>query len=168
MKLNLNTCKTMLLKGVKMLCEMCGSKESVLKAVIEGTEMYVCIGCSRFGKVINEVKKPFVKAKKTAKIMAETKEELVRIIVPNYSQLIRDKRENLGLSQKDFAKKINEKESLVHNIEISRFEPSIKIAEKIEKFLCIKLIEEYIEKKEPSKERKSDAFTIGDLIKVKK
>lgn len=151
-----------------MLCEMCGSKEACFKAVIEGTEMYVCSNCKYFGKVVAEVKKPVAELKKAKKGLAKPKEEPVQTIVPNYARLIRDKREKVGLSQKDFAKNINEKESLVHNIEIKKFEPGIKLAEKIEKALKIKLIEEYKEEKGLIQKGKGEGFTIGDLIKVKK
>lgn len=147
-----------------MLCEMCGSRESAFKAVVEGTEMNVCRACSGFGQVVAEVKKPI--AKKRKRIEPEVVEVTVRIIVPNYSQLIRSKREGLGLSQKDFATKINEKESLIHNIETGKLEPSIKLAEKIEKFLKIRLVEEYKDKKEGLQKAKSSGLTIGDFIKV--
>lgn len=156
------------------LCEMCGSEEAVLKADVEGTELNLCKKCSKFGSVISEIKRPVEeKAKKKElreRILIEKKPEpeIVQIIVPEYAKLIREKREKLGLGQKDFAMKINEKESLIHNIETGRFEPSIKLAKKIEKFLKINLIEEYKEGKEGLQKIKSNEFTIGDFIKVKK
>lgn len=148
-----------------MLCEMCGSRESAFKAVIEGTEMNVCRNCSGFGRIVAEAKRSIVK--KPKRLNPETVEVTVRMIVPNYSQLIRNEREKLGLSQKEFAIRIKEKDSLIHNIETKKFEPSIKLAEKIERFLKIKLIEEYKEKKEGLQKVKSGEFTIGDFIKVK-
>lgn len=153
-----------------MLCEMCGSKDAVFRADLEGSELNLCENCSKFGKVIKRVEKPAVvekKAEKRAAKPAEPVEELVEVIVPNYSKLIRDKRESMGLTQKEFAQRINEKESLVHNIETGRFEPSIKLAQKMERFLKIKLIEEYKEELKP-RSAKSEELTIGDFIRVRK
>ncbi len=63
--------------------------------------------------------------------------------------------------------KINEKESLIHQIETGRFEPNIALTRKLEKFLKIKLIEEHEEIHKGKTKIKTDKFTIGDFIKVK-
>lgn len=149
---------------------MCGSKTKLFKAVIESVEMNVCRNCSKFGKVIGEVKEEKQKGEKKADGIkkGEPSTELVQVIVEDYAEKIKKTRENLGLKQKDFAKKINEKASLIHKIETGSFEPNINLARKLEKFLKIKLVDQHeeIHKKEP--QSKSDVFTIGDLIKIKK
>lgn len=152
-----------------MNCEMCGSEEKLFKTLIEGTELNVCKKCAKFGKIISEVKIE-TKEKKPAKIEQETapEKEVLQIIVPDYGQRIKKAREALGLKQEDFAKKINEKISLIHNIESNRFEPSISLARKLEKFLKITLVEQYEEERDKASKAKSDTFTIGDFIKVKK
>ena len=92
----------------------------------------------------------------------------IEVIVEDYAEKIRKAREKLGLKQKDFAKKISERASLVHNFETGKIEPSLKIAQKLEKMLKIKLIEEIEEKPEKIQKTKSEEFTVGDFIKVKK
>lgn len=94
-------------------------------------------------------------------------EENIELIVDNYASLVKEKREFMGLTQKDFAAKINEKESLVHKIEVGAFEPSLSLAKKLEKMLGIKLVEEHSEKLLAIKKRKDDGFTLGDFIKIK-
>ena len=151
-----------------MICDMCGSPGKLYKAVIEGAELIVCHECSKFGKVISIVKEEEaggIKAAATGKQEPET--EKIDIIVSDYAEKIRKKRESLGLKQEEFAKKINEKESLIQKIESGHFEPSIGLAKKIGSFLKIKLIEEHEEVYEHQKAAKLDTFTIGDFIKIK-
>jgi len=73
----------------------------------------------------------------------------------------------LRLKQEEFAKKLNEKESLIQKIESGHFEPSIGLAKKIGRFLKIKLVEEYEEVHEKQVRSKTGSFTIGDIIKIK-
>lgn len=148
---------------------MCGSKTKLFKTLIESTEMNVCRECSKFGKVIAEVREP-KKPKKTKTLIQDTgpQTEILQVIAGDYAEKIKKARENLNLNQKDFAKKINEKQALIRKIETGNFEPNIDLARKLEKFLKIKLIEQHEEVHREGSQQKSDAFTIGDLIKVKK
>ena len=149
-----------------MICDMCGSSGNMFRAEVEGAILTVCSKCSRFGKVLGIVKQH--EEKKIRQNKAEEKPELMNIIVDGYAEKIRKKREELGLTQKDFAKRINEKESLIHQIESSRFHLDIWLAKKLEKALGINLIEEYEEKHEALQHAKSEGFTLGDFIKAKK
>ena len=153
-----------------MICDMCGSEGKLYKAIIEGAQLNVCQECSKFGRVIGVIKQETPKERK--KVSIPTNEgpqtETMQIIVSDYAEKIKKKRETLGLKQEEFAKKINEKESLVHNVESGRYEPSIELAKKIERFLKIKLIEDYEEKHETLKGTKTDSFTLGSFIKTRK
>ena len=53
-------------------------------------------------------------------------------------------------------------------METGEFTPTIEIAKKLERFLNIKLIEEYKEEKIAQEKTSSKALTVGDLIKIKK
>jgi len=150
-----------------MQCDLCGTEtENSFRAIVEGTELNVCKDCSKYGKIIE--KKP-VRAieenREYAKKPAEPEKEIIQVIAPDFAQRIKNKRESLGLKQKEFAKKISEKESLIHNLETGSFKPSISLAIKLERFLKIKLIEEYEEKHQEGSKTETDGFTIGDLIK---
>ena len=148
---------------------MCGSEGKMYKTIIESAQLNVCHECSKFGKVIGIVKQEEIdKVTAKAKDNAEPQKEIMEIIVEDCAEKIKKKREQLGLKQEEFAKKINEKESLIQNIESGHYEPSIGLAKKIQGFLKIKLIEEHEELHERQKATKTDTFTIGDIIKIKK
>ena len=147
------------------VCEMCGNDTFLLRAVVEGTELNVCKGCARFGKII---KRPFKKNYKKERPVINEENKKIPIVVSNYSALIKQAREKMGLKQEELAKRISEKESLLHHMESGEFEPSITLAKKLEKFLKISLIEEYEEKKDFVPKSKGKEVTIGDLIKIKK
>ena len=74
----------------------------------------------------------------------------------------------MGLSQKDFALRINEKESVIHKIETGSYEPPSHLVKKLEKILDIKLVEEHQEKRGKIIMQKEQGFTLGDFIRVKK
>lgn len=146
---------------------MCGAETKLFKVVIESAEMYVCRDCSKFGKIIAEVKE-LPSPKKIKKIIEEaTKAEILQVIVEDYPEKIRKARESLNLDQKDFAKQINEKQAVVHKIETGSSEPNLAMARKLEKFLKIRLVEQREEYHEKIAQTKNSTFTIGDFIKIK-
>ena len=70
-------------------------------------------------------------------------------------------------SQYDFAKKITEKVSVVHKMETGSFEPSLKLARKLQKVLGVRLIVvEEVEEFKPKSES-SGGMTLGDMLKKK-
>ncbi|MBN2368719.1 TIGR00270 family protein [Candidatus Woesearchaeota archaeon] len=144
-------------------CEMCGSEGPVLLSLIEGVELNVCKNCSAFGKIIRRRK---AVSKKETISKPQKEREIIQVITEDYSFLIRNKREKLGLKQKEFAKFLAEKESLIHKMESGSYIPSLDLARKIERQLGITLVEQK-EVQPQSLKTKSSAFTIGDVIKVK-
>lgn len=160
-----------------MMCDMCGKDAELFKTIIEGTEMDVCASCSKFGKVISKIKSPEEEKReqKKQKIIAAKsapKKEKIEVIVPDYGRIIRRKREEMNLSLEDFAKKVNEKASVISKIETGHYEPDLETARKLEKMLHIKLIEvEEIETEEIPKSRniqKGETLTLGDMVRIKK
>lgn len=153
-----------------MNCDLCGkTSESLAKAVIEGVQLDVCNDCARFGKVIAQPKRYSAKEQIShIKKQYEKREEKIELLVEDYAVMIKRKRESLGLSQKDFANRISEKESIIHKIETGSFEPDLVLARKLEKTLGIKLIENYEERHDTGKKSRSEGFTLGDFIKVNK
>jgi len=147
-------------------CDMCGTETNLVVATIEGTEMNVCNECGKFGKVIRRIQEPRQAPSPIMKKQPE--EEKVERVVGGYGKQIKESREKKGLTQEEFAKKINEKVSLIHKIESEHQVPSISLAQKIGKFLGIVLIEQEKPQEGNFSKSTSDALTIGDLIKLKK
>lgn len=147
-----------------MECEMCGRKNAELRTLVEGISLNTCRDCSKYGKILGAAKSS---KKEDARIVKKKKvEEPQESIVSDYSKLIRNSREKLNLSQQDFAKKINEKVSLIQHMEQGKIAPSIELARKLEKLLKINLIE--IDKEEDFKsDKKTEKYTIGDFIKIR-
>jgi len=150
------------------LCDMCGKNESSVIALIERTEMGVCQDCAKFGKIVRRISPILPISKKVKKqTEKEPEEEIIETIIAGYGKIIKDARERLGLNQEDFGKKLNEKVSIIHNLESEHHEPNIDLAKKLEKLLRIKLVlEEKLEKVSFGK-KDSGQITIGDIIKIR-
>jgi len=146
-------------------CEMCGKDEPTILSLVEGVELRVCEKCAGFGKPVK--RKPISK-EQTPRIEKKPlpEKEIVQSIREDYFELIRNKREKMGLTQKDFSKFLSEKESLIHKIESGLYVPPIDLARKIEKQLGLSLVEEKEVTPQHTKIKK-ETFTIGDIIKVK-
>ncbi|MCB9358556.1 TIGR00270 family protein [Candidatus Woesearchaeota archaeon] len=159
-----------------MICEMCGKNldgKIVIKAKVEGTVLKVCENCSQYGTVIAQSLPSSAKPNSNIspkQAIKYSKEEIEEMVVEDYAARIKKARESNNIKQEDFAKQINEKESLIHKIETGHIEPNIKLARKIEKYLGIKIVEEieFREHKTYSKPKGDDSLTIGDMIKIKK
>ena len=152
------------------LCDMCGKETPSVIAEIEGTQLNVCEKCSRFGKIIKKINMIIEKPRKAKKRKSANVEEkeIIEFISESFGKKVKDSREKLGLKQEDFAKKINEKVSVIHNIESEHHEPSIELARKLEKFLHIQLVEQKEVEKISSTKKSSGNLTIGDLMQLKK
>ena len=145
---------------------MCGKDAELYLTRIEGTELNVCKSCSSFGTVISEPKK--VEPNKRKKKPVKEEPEIIESVVENYPQLVKSKREKLGLKQEELAAKLAERTSLLQKIETGNFTPSLKMAAKLEKHLGIKLIEKIEDKpSQQTQKSKGKKLTIGDIIKLK-
>lgn len=162
-----------------MICEICGKtiQGKVFNIRVEGAGVNVCDKCSRFGTDRQSWSKfgkgpigsggVVLPSKPRMSGPIRTKEEY--ILVDDYHLIIKDAREAKGWSQKDLARKMNEKESIIHHIETAGFALSNELTHKLEKILDIKLKEKSDEGIDISKSKQnSKETTIGDIIKIKK
>jgi len=156
-----------------MACDMCGKEvenSKLFYAKVEGTMLKICDRCVKFGKIIKRVEREQVQVKQQARFIPKPEEEIEDMIVEDYAQIIKLAREKKGIKQEDFAKQISEKESLIHKIETGHMEPSIKLANKIEHFLGVRIVEEVKlqDHRDHTKKENLNSFTIGDIIKTRK
>ena len=168
-----------------MQCEMCGETiRGAPKLVrVEGAELQVCMKCGKFGTEVQQVRRTDLRMphKSTAPrpaavpsagaVQARHKRDMFDYmegdVVDDYAVRIRQAREAKGLSQKDLAMQLKEKEHLIRKIENSELIPEEDVRRKLEKALGIRLIDAVIseeEKKLPGKL----APTLGDLTIIRK
>lgn len=152
-------------------CELCGKVDNLYLVNIESSKMNVCSGCKSYGEVILKPIEVKTKSFSKSKTQKNTEPEKIELVKLNAGNIIKNAREKMGLNQEDFAKKINEKNSLIHNLESDRIKPNLQLAKKIERFLNIKLIDVVLEEsmhQSIKSEEMSQGLTIGDLIKKKR
>ena len=143
-------------------CDMCGKQGGLVTAEVEAVDMNVCQNCVRFGKVKRKADSVRVPQKKMH-------QEPSFRVMGNYASVLRQAREKQGLSQEDFARFLQEKESIVAKWEQGRMPPSVEIARRLEKTLGVSLVVEDMEQSfERDKNVRADGFTLGDFIKVRK
>lgn len=142
-------------------CELCGKNTHLVTARVDGADLQVCSSCGSYGKVM---KRPVI-VKRPVKTF---KPEVLELIVPDYAKIVGNARRKLGVTQKEFAESLNEKESVMQKVESGSFKPSIALARKLEKRLGIKLVEKEKASANDYKAKKGTGLTIGDLIKIKK
>ncbi|MBI4140545.1 TIGR00270 family protein [Candidatus Woesearchaeota archaeon] len=149
-----------------MLCELCGKPDAVVECVVEGISMKVCVQCKKFGRVVGRVREKLPELVPKKSVFDDAPAEL---IVIDYGKRIKNARERSNKTQDEFAQMINEKVSLLRKMEAGQFELPLETARKMERLLRIQLVE----KDESSKvkmlheHKKSEGFTIGDIIKLK-
>ena len=142
-------------------CETCGKNVGqLLRAVIEGSHVYVCNSCSKHAEVVEEARpiKRAVQIKQKITISEPS-------INPEFSYIIKNAREKAGLTRKQVAEKIKEKESVIERIERGNT-PEEKVAQKLEKVLGIKILD-YVEEKIEFQHEKAQEITLGDVVEVR-
>lgn len=148
---------------------MCGKDGQLLVAEIEGAEMKVCSGCAKYGKVKpsgfnrSDSDRNFASKNKPIKEAPEFK------LVGNFSDKIKSARDARNLTQEEFARLINERESISSKWERGELKPSIETARKLEKVLgLILVIKEEHSSEKIEVDKKSNELTLGDFVKVRK
>jgi putative transcription factor len=125
-----------------MECEICGKSTLNNKIIeFEGQELIVCSGCSSFGreKIKKEKKESLIQPRK--KPFHQKDLDAGFELIENWGNKIKRERELRGLTIKELARKLFEKESVMHKIEQEKIFPSNTLIEKIEKFFGISLRE---------------------------
>lgn len=148
-------------------CEMCGKQENLRKVRIEGVVMDVCSGCSGYGTPLmsQQVSAPSGHSRPVRRVRVDPLSEVKRL-VSDYGARIKRKRESMGMRQADLARFLNEKESLVHQIESQHMKPSEQLIAKISEKMGVELTGEVTEDSYDAQSGQS-GLTIGDLLKVK-
>ena len=161
-----------------MICELCGAEVPHTKNVaIESTVLSVCSSCAKFG---DEVSAPVVRRGSMPPVIAQRLEARKRRLTPrdvytetgqeelaeDFPQRIRRAREDRGWKQADLGAKINEKVSVISQLESGTISPGDALVKKIEHALGIKL-KEKVAPIATKKQTPSSGLTLGDLVRMK-
>lgn len=158
-----------------MDCEVCGESGASKTAEVEGTEFVVCDTCSSLGEVKKDLSKRRERKKRAggsggsgshdwrSSLPTASKEVLRR----NYGKLVREAREEMGLTMEELAGRLSEKESVVRRIENEELRPDEDMSKKLRRELEIELFEEPERASQSFEGEGDDSLTIGDVAKVK-
>jgi len=166
-----------------MRCEVCGREilGPPQRRVIEGAKLTVCSKCAQFGSSEWGTSRPApVKSAPAGWVTTSTPQSAPRPRIRNdvesvesqelledYGAQIRKARQKLGLSEKDLAKKMQEKESVVKNLEKQELTPDNRLISKIKKYLSLDIVERIDVKKAQILAKPTGAKTIGDMLRLK-
>ena len=162
-----------------MRCEVCGHKihEDPITAVIEGAKLTVCVECSKHGKIIYEEpaapkqasKKPQAPLTTVQRKPMVAEVKITQEVTEDYANKIRVAREKLMLTHEELGKKINEKASVLRNLEVGKMSPNNQLASKLEHMLKIKLLVPISEEKvNQLPQSTNQELTLGDIIELDK
>lgn len=159
-----------------MKCEVCGSelKRRGYRVIIDRSELIVCFNCSRRASTIIETIDLLKPRQQVATppprfIHPRRRRKIVRDIVEDYAEIVKEARKRLGLTRAALAVMLGEKESTIRRIEDGMLIPPLEMAKKIERILKVKLIEEYEEGEEYKEEYAPSSYdlTLGDIVEFK-
>lgn len=142
---------------------MCGKSTELVLADIERVELKVCETCARFGTIRRRVD-----ARSFTPRPAKPEGPQFKV-VDNYASLLHLAREKKQITQEEFAKLLQEKESVFAHWEAGSVKPSIEAAQRVGRVLGINLMEQedmLLATIEPGK--KTEELTLGDFVKVRK
>jgi len=88
-------------------------------------------------------------------------------LIEDYGAQIRKARQRLGLSEKDLAKKMQEKESVVKNLEKQELTPDYRLISKLKKYLGLDIVDRMDADKGKILAKPTGAKTIGDMLRLK-
>jgi putative transcription factor len=149
---------------------------------VEGAELQVCTKCEKFGTEVQQVRRTdLVRPSAAASRPGRTPTTVVPAdrrkrdlfdymegeIVEDYAARIRKARMEKGLSTKDLAMQIKEREHLIKKIENGELIPEEMVRKKLEKILEIRLIDAPVTEAEKKVQGKITS-TLGDLTIIKK
>lgn len=163
-------------------CEVCGEviRGKPVLVSIGGTKMSVCPKCSKLGtpveqpgseirnqlsgkiRTVSPKGQPVVTKKRTRDVFDLMGGE----IVEDFSEKIREARIEKGLSQKDLAFELKEKEGLIKKIEKGMI-PEDDVRKKLEEALGISLLDSFDASQNTGKAGHITP-TLGDVMKFKK
>jgi putative transcription factor len=116
--------------------------------LIDGAQLIVCAKCKKYGTVVRQrgAHHTFSHSPGTPQGAAYSSKpknvlDIESVLAYDYNKRIQRARGQLGLSQYDLAKQLNEKKSTIAHLELGELRPDEKLRKKLERALKIELRE---------------------------
>jgi len=160
-----------------MQCEICGVEiiGKPRNVVVEGTKVEVCGKCAQYGTTpqswspVSKKMAPVIKAPlpRTKRPKPNPFNNMGEEIVSNYSQVIREGREEKGWTQEELALNTKVKVPLIRKVERAEIMPEDSLRKILEKTLDIKLTER-VSNDMMEEGGMFKGTTLGDIVKIKR
>jgi putative transcription factor len=163
-----------------LYCEICGSEivGRPARSLVEGATLIVCQQCSSLGKELPGFPERKVGKARIGSVPSHTRtpiESLPKAIeesdlVEDYQRVVKEGREQLGLSQTDLAFKAKEKLTVIQKIELGKILPTMRLTKELEHILRVKLLaprEDLEVTTVPVRQAGSRELTLGDIALVR-
>ena len=117
------------------------------KIMIDGAMLTVCSRCKKYGTVVrtrgahHTTASHHTQASQTSAGKNKNILDVEEVLAYDYNKRIQRARGQLGLSQDDLARKLNEKKSTIAHLELGKLRPDEKLRRKLERELKIQLRE---------------------------
>jgi len=153
---------------------MCGADSTSATIEVEGVRMWVCKGCSSVGRTV-ERDQPVDQRRSFAPKFVEQerfekpkRKELVEEVHPDIAKILIEHRKGTGMTQEQFAGKLNIKTSVYQHFESGARHPSIETARKLERELKKHLVVRIDVGDVRLKKEETQGMTLGDIFKAKR
>ncbi|MGV8176478.1 MAG: multiprotein bridging factor aMBF1 [Candidatus Bilamarchaeaceae archaeon] len=148
-----------------MLCEICGNRPAKFVVAIEGAKITACPSCAHGGKILFKLEMD--DGSHEAKVVSASRPIETEEVVEGYGQIVKRARERKGISIEELGKKLNETSNFIDHVEKEKMLPTIKLAQKLEKELGVKLIEKTMAASESVKSGGgSRDLTLADMLEM--
>jgi putative transcription factor len=170
------------------VCEMCGEDSLKAKRVfVDRALLMLCPNCARFGKEAQGAGQavpvgpagPAQSPREASRGLDLTSgrggprppkdgldDGTAVTLVDDFHKRISRARNALGWTQEELGKRLNERKSVITQLESGKIRPDEKLRKKLEKTLNIKLMER-VKEAMVHKGTSTKAYTIGDVLKDK-
>lgn len=171
-------------KSFMVTCEICGRECYSTKEIsLEGAILQACNRCAELGKPVPRVKQPSSRSSSIPRTRSHSvprsssagrypstrsrpqRRELVP--VEDFTKLIRKAREQRGMAQKDVARQLHERTSVITKVESGKMAPTISLVRKLERLFKLTLLEE-AESVDLSPGTSQSSATLGDVVQIKR
>ena len=170
--------------SLMVTCEICGREcNSTREISLEGALLQACNRCAELGKPVPRSKPPSSKSAgvprtrpasvprslSTGRYPSTRSRPQRRELVPveDFTKLIRKAREQRGMAQKDVARQLHERTSVITKVESGKMAPTISLARKLERLFKLTLLEE-AESVDLSPGSSQSSVTLGDVVQIKR